>query len=136
MTDSAELTFNGDFEISDWEPESYAVAGNASELTRVHATKVFTGAITGSSSAELLMAGNNLGAGYVASEVFSGIVGGRRGSLILQHWGIAEGTASASSGHIIPGSGTEELAGISGKAVISQDVSGQHHLELKVTFAG
>ena len=134
MTDSTEHIISGDFEISDWSPEPYSVPGSSSELSRVSATKVFTGDLAGTSFAELLMAGNDFGAGYVASEVFTGSVGGRVGTMIVQHWGIAEGTAAASSGHIIPGSGTDGLAGISGKAVYSQDVAGQHHLELKVTF--
>ncbi len=135
MTESEEHIISGSFDISDWQPETYQVDGSESELSRVRASKVFNGAIEGTSIAELLMAGNSRGAGYVASEVFNGSFEGRSGSMIVQHWGLAEGAAAASSGHIIPGSGTHGLAGISGKAVYSQDASGQHHLELRVTFA-
>lgn len=135
MTDSAETTVVGEFEISGWEAQPYEVAGTNSELSRVHAAKVFSGEISGSSVAELLMAGNGRGAGYVASEVFTGSVDGREGTMIVQHWGLAEGTAAASSGHIIPGSGTGGLSGIAGKAIYSQDPSGQHRLELKISFA-
>jgi hypothetical protein len=135
MTDSDETTVNGEFEISGWDAQPYEMSGTNSELSRVRAAKVFTGDIAGTSVAELLMAGNSRGAGYVASEVFTGSVAGREGTMIVQHWGLAEGTAAASSGHIIPGSGTGGLAGIAGKAVYSQDPSGQHHLELKITFA-
>jgi hypothetical protein len=134
MSELQEQVIRAAFDISHWEPESYAVEGVDSELTRVSATKEFAGDIEGSSVAELLMAGNNRGAGYVASEVFTGTVLGRRGSMIVQHWGLAEGTAAASSGHIIPGSGTGELEGIAGRAEYSQDVSGQHYLELRVTI--
>ncbi|WP_309070819.1 DUF3224 domain-containing protein [Arthrobacter sp.] len=135
MSELQENVIRAAFDISTWEPESYEVDGVDSELSRVRATKEFAGDIEGSSVAELLMAGNNRGAGYVASEVFTGSVLGRRGSMIVQHWGLADGTAAASSGHIIPGSGTGELEGIAGRAEYSQDVSGQHFLELRVTFS-
>ncbi|WP_323958582.1 DUF3224 family protein [Arthrobacter sp. JZ12] len=134
MSELQEHTIRGAFDISGWESESYTVKGAGGELSRVTAVKEFVGEIEGSSVAELLMAGNDKGAGYVASEVFNGTVSGRRGSMIIQHWGLAEGTVAASSGHIIPGSGTDELADIAGKAEYSQDLSGQHHLELRVTF--
>lgn len=134
MTELQEQAIRAAFDISRWEPESYSVDGVDSELTRVRASKEFVGDIEGSSVAELLMAGNDRGAGYVASEVFTGSVLGRRGSMIVQHWGLAEGTAAASSGHIIPGSGTDGLEGISGMAEYTQDASGQHYLELRVTF--
>lgn len=134
MSEPQEQVIRAAFDISDWAPESYAVEGVDSELTRVRATKEFAGEIAGTSVAELLMAGNSRGAGYVASEVFTGSVLGRRGSMIVQHWGLAEGAAAASSGHIIPGSGTEDLTGIAGRAEYSQDASGQHYLELRVTF--
>lgn len=135
MSELQENVIRAAFDISTWEPESYEVDGVDSELSRVRATKEFAGDIEGSSVAELLMAGNNRGAGYVASEVFTGSVLGWRGSMIVQHWGLADGTAAASSGHIIPGSGTGELEGIAGRAEYSQDVSGQHFLELRVTFS-
>ncbi|WP_458115134.1 DUF3224 domain-containing protein [Arthrobacter sp. D2-10] len=135
MSELQENVIRAAFDISTWEPESYEVDGVDSELSRVRATKEFAGDIEGSSVAELLMAGNNRGAGYVASEVFTGSVLGRRGSMIVQHWGLADGTAAASSGHIIPGSGTGELEGIAGRAEYSQDVSGQHFLELRVKFS-
>lgn len=135
MHELQEQVIRGAFDISGWEAESYTAEGTQSELSRVTAVKEFVGDIEGSSVAELLMAGNSLGAGYVASEVFTGSIAGRRGSMIIQHWGLAEGTVAASSGHIIPGSGTEELEGIAGKAEYSQDLAGQHHLELRVTFS-
>lgn len=135
MSEVREQVIRGAFDISGWEAEPYTVEGANGELTRVTATKQFVGDVEGTSVAELLMAGNTRGAGYVASEVFTGTFLGRRGSVIVQHWGLAEGTAAASSGHIVPGSGTGDLEGVSGKVEYSQDPSGQHHVELRVTFS-
>ncbi len=134
MIDPAEQLFQGEFEITEWEAQPYSEPGSHSELSRVRVGKAFSGDFSGSSTAELLMAGNNHGAGYVASELFTGAVGGREGSMVLQHWGVAEGAEAASSGHIIPGSGTGELTGICGKVVYSQDSDGQHRVELRVFF--
>ena len=128
-------TYNGEYEITAWDASTYSEPGSHSERSRVSAAKAFEGDISGSSTAELLMAGNDVGAGYVASEHFTGSVGGRTGTMTVQHWGVAEGSEAASSGHIVPGSGTEGLRGISGKAVYSQDPDGQHRLELRVEFA-
>ncbi|MBG6182609.1 hypothetical protein IWX65_000542 [Arthrobacter sp. CAN_A214] len=134
MTDADEQTYSGEFEITEWAPEPYSEPGSTGELSRVRAVKVFEGGITGTSTAELLMAGNDVGAGYVASEQFTGTLGERTGSMVVQHWGVAEGTEAAASGHIIPGSGTGGLAGVAGKALYSQGPDGQHRLELRVTF--
>ncbi|WP_422389894.1 DUF3224 domain-containing protein [Arthrobacter sp. N1] len=134
MTDTGTTAYTGEYEISEWVAEPYSEPGSTGELSRVRAAKVFEGEISGTSTAELLMAGNDVGAGYVASEQFVGSIGGRTGTMTVQHWGVAEGADAASSGHIIPGSGTDGLRGISGKAVYSQDPHGQHRLELRVTF--
>ncbi len=134
MNEPLDHIIAADFDVISWQPEPYEVAGTVSELSRVRVTKEFDGLIKGTSVAELLMAGNERGAGYVASEVFNGTIDGRQGSVIIQHWGLAEGEDAASSGHIIPGSGTQELAGINGKAVYGQDAAGQHTLELRVSF--
>ena len=136
MTDLTEEVIVADFDVSEWEPTPYQVEGTNSELSTVRAVKIFEGDITGTSVADLIMAGNSVGAGYVGSEVFAGTIAGRSGTMVIQHWGLAEGTATASSGHIIPGSGTDGLAGISGKAIYTQEPDGQHRLELRVTFPG
>ncbi|WP_083521430.1 DUF3224 domain-containing protein [Arthrobacter luteolus] len=136
MSDGTEHSITADFDVSSWEPTPYVVEGTNSELSTVRAVKIFEGAISGTSVADLLLAGNAAGAGYVGSEVFAGSVEGREGTMVIQHWGLAEGEATASSGHIIPGSGTGGLAGISGKAIFTQAEDGQHRLELRVTFPG
>jgi hypothetical protein len=134
MSDGTEHSITADFDVSSWEPTPYVVEGTNSELSTVRAVKIFEGSISGTSVADLLLAGNMAGAGYVGSEVFAGTVEGREGTMVIQHWGLAEGEATASSGHIIPGSGTGGLAGISGKALFTQAEDGQHRLELRVTF--
>jgi hypothetical protein len=126
-----EATYLATFEVSGWEGEPYSVSGTNSEMTQVQTTKDFAGQIEGVSYGRLLMAGNSVGAGYVGSEVFVGAVGERSGSFVFQHWGLAEGAAAASSGNIIPGSGTGELADLVGRLTIWQEADGTHRLKLE-----
>ena len=60
-------------------------------------------------------------AGYVAIEHFTGSVGGKSGSFVLQHHGLMEKGEAALTVTIIPDSGTSELAGISGTLKIDSD---------------
>jgi hypothetical protein len=131
MTDDAPLI--APFEIIGWEQSPYGDEGERNELARVTVTKVFTGDIEGESTAELLMAGNPVGAGYVASELFIGVIGGRAGSLVIQHGGLTEGDDGHSFGSIVPGSGTAELAGARGEALYANGEEG-HTLTLTLRF--
>lgn len=87
-------------------------------------TKTFTGEMTGTSVVEILMGqvhGAHPGAGpsvYVALERFDCDVRGRQGTFVLVHSATAYGDGGSASWTILTGSGTGELAGISGTAEI------------------
>jgi hypothetical protein len=67
-------------------------------------------------------------AGYVAMERVTGRLGDRQGSFVLQHSGtMARGTPSLSI-TVVPDSGTDELAGLSGRMNIVIE-GGQHSYE-------
>lgn len=121
------------FEITGWEQEPYGETGERNELARVTVTKVFTGDIEGQSVAQLLMAGNPVGAGYLASELFTGSVGTRSGSFVVQHGGLVDAGDAHSFGSIVPGSGTGELAGVRGEAIYANNDEG-HTLTLTLRF--
>ena len=71
------------------------------------------------------------GAGYVASEVVTGMLGGQNGSFVMHHWGISGGGGpQRTGGHIVPGSGTGDLAGLSGTIEMSVDADGAHTLAM------
>jgi hypothetical protein len=97
-----------DFEITAWDEEP--------ELTMVR--KQFRGGMDGTSVARLLTAGGEDGRGYVASEVVSATIDGRAGTFVLQHGGIgsSDGEVLFQFGMVVPGTGTGELAGLTGTA--------------------
>lgn len=104
------------FEIVSWDETVYDEPDEGPKLTRVKIRKRYRGAIEGSGVVEVLTAQGAAGAGYVASERIDGTLEGRRGTFVIQHSGLADGTEQSSRGAIVPASGTGELTGISGHA--------------------
>ncbi len=100
-------------------------------------SKTFTGAIEGTSTVEMLYTrtptenGSYAGAGYVALERISGSVDGHRGTFGLLHISTVLGNEPPLSRYLIsPGSGTGDLAGLSGVGLITIDDDGTHTLHL------
>ncbi|NYH78746.1 hypothetical protein FHR84_002071 [Actinopolyspora biskrensis] len=104
------------FEITAWDETVYEEPAEGPKLTRITIRKRYHGAIEGSGVVEVLTAQGSAGAGYVASERIEGTLDGRRGTFVVQHSGLAEGTDQSSCGSVVPASGTGELADISGHA--------------------
>ncbi|HET9792672.1 MAG TPA: DUF3224 domain-containing protein [Candidatus Angelobacter sp.] len=73
-------------------------------------------------------------AGYVAMEKVSGTLQGRAGTFMLQHSGILNKGAQQLSITIVPGSGTGQLTGISGKMDVKIKEGGKHFYELEYTL--
>ncbi len=105
-------------------------------LSRNVVTKKFHGDMTGDSEAQMIAAftGTPGSAGYVAIEHFTGSVGERAGSFVLQHSGMMNRGDAQLRVTIVPDSGTGELAGISGTLEIDNQ-DGQHSYVLSYDFA-
>jgi hypothetical protein len=112
------------FEIEAWEETVYEEPGDGPRLAQVRVVKRFSGALEGTSEARVLTAQGPGGAGYLASERVEGTLDGRRGTFVLQHGGVGDSTAQRAFGHIVPGSGTGELAALAGEAEFAHDESG------------
>jgi hypothetical protein len=72
-------------------------------------------------------------AGYVAIEVVTGTLGGRRGSFALQHFATMDSSGPKMNVIVVPGSGTGELKGIAGAFTIRID-GGKHFYDLEYTL--
>jgi hypothetical protein len=115
------------FEITAWDETVYDAPDEGPPLMRVSVSKRFSGPLEGTSTAEVLIAGRE---GYLASERVDGVLEGRRGTFVLQHGGVGD----HAFGHVVPGSGTGELEGLSGEAVFAHDDAGAR-LELSYALA-
>ncbi|WP_020661347.1 DUF3224 domain-containing protein [Amycolatopsis benzoatilytica] len=113
------------FELDKWEPQAQDETGNTA-FAQVRIEKTFTGAVEGTSRVEMLTASNETSRMYVAFERFAGSVDGRKGSFVLRHAAGDEGLSLV----LLPGSGTGELAGITGSADIAVDDAGAHTFTL------
>lgn len=127
-------TLRGPFEVTGWdETPPYDQPADGPALGRVTVRKRFTGVFAGQSVAELLTAVGPGGQGYVASERFTGTIDGRAGTVVFQHGGLTDGSSGESWGHVVPGSGTGELAGLSGSLTMGDETG--HRATLVVPAA-
>ena len=119
-------TARGPFDV-DIEPDPPFLEQDGVTLNRNSVRKTFSGDMAGTSEAQMITAftGTPGSAGYVAIERFTGSVGGKSGSFVLQHSGLMNKGDAQLTVTIVPDSGAGDLAGISGTMVIDND-EGQH----------
>jgi hypothetical protein len=72
-------------------------------------------------------------AGYVAIEVVTGTLAGKKGSFALQHFATMDAGGPKMNVIVVPGSGTGDLKGIAGTFTIRID-SGKHLYDLEYTL--
>jgi Protein of unknown function (DUF3224) len=99
-------------------------------LSQVHIARTFTGDLEGTSTAEILIAKSEGGGGYTGHDLITGTLQGKSGGFVIQHGGIMGPEGISNTGTIVPGSGTGELAGITGEATLLADEDGNHTLTL------
>lgn len=109
------------FKITRWDQTVYDEA--EPQLARVLVDKAYSGVMEGTSTAELTTCQPSEGsAGYVGTERFVGTVDGKSGTFVLQHGAVMSADGAEFWGHVVPGSGTGELAGISGTARLEHEL--------------
>jgi hypothetical protein len=102
---------------------------------RLFLDKQFHGQLDATSKGQMLAAGTAIegSAGYVAMEIVSGALDGRKGSFILQHFGSMSKGVPTMTVTVVPDSGTEQLTGIAGRMTIII-ADGKHSYELEYTL--
>ncbi|HEY1984396.1 MAG TPA: DUF3224 domain-containing protein [Terracidiphilus sp.] len=105
---------------------------NVTSIGRYSLDKTYRGDLEAVSAGEMLGAGNLATgtAGYVAIEQVTGTLGGVSGSFALQHFGTMEAGNFDLTVQVVPGSGTDGLAGIAGSLTILID-AGKHSYRLE-----
>ena len=97
--------------------------------------KQFQGALDATSQGMMLSAGTATrgSAGYVAIEQVTGVLDGRRGSFVLQHHATMNRGVPSLSIIVVPDSGTDALAGLSGTMAITI-TDGTHAYDFEYTL--
>ena len=105
-------------------------------LGRMTIDKQFHGDLAATSKGQMLsaMTATKGSAGYVAMEKVSGTLHGRKGTFVLQHSGTMTRGEPCLSLTVVPDSGTEELAGLTGKMTIKIE-DGKHSYEFHYMLA-
>lgn len=105
-------------------------------LARMTIDKHFAGDLQGRSRGQMLSARTPVqgSAGYVAMEVVTATLGGRRGSFVLQHSGTMRRGEATLALSVVPDSATGELAGLAGTMAIDA-ADGRHAYRFDYTVA-
>lgn len=100
----------------------------AGGIGRMALDKRFHGALEATSQGEMIAFRTSVAdsAGYVALERVSGTLDGRQGSFVLQHSSTMRRGVASQNITVVPDSGTDELAGLSGTMTITIAAGGAH----------
>ena len=130
---SEQRTARGTFQVK---RAAVPVAFEAASLGRHSLDKVFNGDLEATSLGEMLSAGGTIAgsAGYVAMERVTGTLHGRSGAFVLQHTATMDRGTPTLTITVVPDTGTDGLAGISGAMRIIID-KGQHSYEFDYSIA-
>ncbi|MGB8509048.1 MAG: DUF3224 domain-containing protein [Pyrinomonadaceae bacterium] len=126
---------SGTFEVK-LTPQTQPDDAAGATVGRMSIDKRFSGDLEATSKGEMLavMTGVEGSAGYVAMEVVAGTLDNRRGTFALQHTGtMTRGTPQLGI-TVVPDSGTDELAGLSGRMTI-EIAGGKHSYDFEYTLA-
>ncbi|MFJ6795210.1 DUF3224 domain-containing protein [Streptomyces sp. NPDC091268] len=107
---------HGRFTYSDWEEHPVGRDGAFPRLARAAVTNAFTGGVTAEATTcayTIVYTGEGVG-GFTGVELLSGSIEGREGTFALEERGTFDATGTDCRFEVVPGSGTGELAGLSG----------------------
>ncbi|MGA8531973.1 MAG: DUF3224 domain-containing protein [Acidobacteriaceae bacterium] len=109
-------TITGSFDVKVIPQKADNPQAEAAGLGRMALDKQFHGDLEATSQGEMLsVLDRSTGSGaYVAMERVTGTLAGRRGSFVLLHHATMDHGAPELAIQVVPGSGTEELAGLKG----------------------
>jgi hypothetical protein len=108
----------GDFDVK-VTPVPLNGPGEDPTLGRMTLEKHFHGDLEALGKGQMLTAANgNESRAYVAIERVTGTLHGRSGSFFLQHWGTMTPAEQHLEVKVVPGSGTDGLAGLAGTLTI------------------
>ncbi len=120
-----QIPSRSNFVVTSWDQTEYDVPEGGPALGRATVKKEYSGDLDGFGVAELLTCKpGDTEAGYVASERITGTLGNRTGTFVVQHGATQNGDHFHLFGHVVPGSGTGDFAGMTGQATFRHDDNG------------
>ena len=109
-------TATGSFELVSWQEDVYEEGEDGANLSRADVLQRFEGDVTGDGAARWLLAYRPDGtAHFVGLQRVDGSIAGRKGRFVLETSGDFDGHVATWKASVVPGSGTGELAGLTGQ---------------------
>jgi hypothetical protein len=125
----------GSFEVTSMTEEPYEELEGGMKLTHASGEQRFSGDIEGDGAVHWLMLYRaDKTAKFVGLQRVTGMIAGRRGSLVLAAEGDHEGGSSRIRWTVVSGSGTGELAGIEGTGSMTAPGGAAGTYELQYTL--
>jgi hypothetical protein len=116
MTNEQRTTAKATITVQKYEPVEYDKLANGPVLAKIHVEETFNGGIEGDGVVEFLQAARADGsASFVGIERVTGKIAGKQGTFLLQDAGTVVGNVVSGDWFVIPGSGTDQLAGLRGE---------------------
>jgi hypothetical protein len=114
---TAEKSAKAQFRIASWDENPYAEFESVGKLTRAVTAQTYSGDLAGESRGDSLMYYGRPDSPvyYTGLERFTGTLDGKTGSFVLQAKGTFTDGLAETAWFVVPGSGTEELAGLRGE---------------------
>jgi hypothetical protein len=127
MTTSASATFT----LDGWDEAPYEELADGRKLTKASVKQTFSGDIAGDGAVVWLMAYRpDATADYVGLQRITGTLGGKSGTFVLSTTGTFDGQEAAGTWTVLAGSGTDELAGLTGAGTFSAPSGGEPTVSL------
>lgn len=120
------------FSLKRWDEKAYDEVDGAPKLSRASVVYAFEGELSGEGRLEYLMTYlPDASAHFLGYQRFVGRVGSKEGTFIFKHGGrFADGVAS-DTWTVVPGSGTGDLTGLTGKVEFSASHQDQYEIILE-----
>jgi hypothetical protein len=125
----------GEFTVK-MNPEAMSDVAADTGVGRMSLDKQYHGALDAAGKGEMLayMDRALMSGAYLAMERVEGVLEGKRGSFLLHHTGVMERGAPSLTVSVVPDSGRDELAGLSGKLNIRIE-GGKHYYDFDYALA-
>jgi hypothetical protein len=119
--------------IDSWNEEPYRTETDGRKWTRTEVSLSGTDEVSGSFESLMYYRPDGTST-YVTVMHLTGTLDGRSGSVVLQGQGTYDGTTARSTSTVVPGSGTDGLAGITGSAESVSTHADYPHMPLVLRY--
>jgi len=127
------LKIKGAFQNTSWEEDTVEELDGGAKLTRASVTQDFTGDVEGNGAVQWLMAYRADGtAHFVGLQRVRATIAARTGTFVLETIGEFDGKVASWTATVVPGSGSGDLADLSGEGTFEAPMGSTAEFELNL----